>query len=302
MVILRPVPCFLRRSLTNSKLSSQYVLQTSFLSLLLTFTKAMAGEWRQLVCSIGEETFNHVLAMWDSRPSLRQSQLLEYLNLLILVHDPQEGTHKEGSISTDPITWQRCLHRLYQLIHDHLSQLSTKNKLSGVSGSFSADQQTIPQNLVLLSARLCSKIFQDTANYGVLDITQSSSTQTNADMSVTQAGKANKRRRIEVGLQPLTSKLKEEGTHPHVIPWYQILLELLKSYSGIFDPERCLLMLDMFTCTLGESRVAFVQEHIIQCLGALALQYNKVFPEKSAHKQMRSGKWSPVWDLVLRCV
>ncbi|XP_069987249.1 serine-protein kinase ATM isoform X2 [Penaeus vannamei] len=304
MIILRPVPCFLKRSLTSSKLSSQYGLQTSLLSLLLTFTKMMAGEWRQLVCSIGEETFNHVLAMWDSRPTRRQSQLLEYLNLLILVHDPQEeGAYmKEGSISTDPIIWQRCLYRLYQLIHDHLSQLSTKNKLSGVSGSFTAEQQIIPHNLVSLSARLCSKIFRDTANYGVLDITQSGSTQGNADMNVTQAGKANKRRRIEVGLQPLASKLREEGTHPHVIPWYQILLELLKSYSGLFDTERCLLMLDMFTCTLGESRVTFVQEHIIQCLGALALQYNKVFPEKSAHELMRSGKWSPVWDLVLRLV
>lgn len=63
---------------------------------------------------------------------------------------------KESNFSHDPLNWQRCLHRLYQLIHDHLDQL-VKNKLSSAS-SLSAEQQTIPPLLVTLAARLCHKV------------------------------------------------------------------------------------------------------------------------------------------------
>lgn len=51
----------------------------------------MSSEWRYVLCSLSEETFSVVLAMWEPRPSPRQSHWLQYFNLIILIHHPQKG-------------------------------------------------------------------------------------------------------------------------------------------------------------------------------------------------------------------
>nr|XP_045624832.1 serine-protein kinase ATM-like isoform X1 [Procambarus clarkii]XP_045624833.1 serine-protein kinase ATM-like isoform X1 [Procambarus clarkii] len=298
-LVLRRLPAFLKRALTSSKLPSQFGLQSSLLSLLLTFTKAMSSEWRYLLCSIGEETFNSVLAMWESHSSPRQTNWLEYVNLQILIHHPQKGgeTIEVSQFVHDSVKWQRCLHHLYQLVHDHLDQLTMKNKLAS-SSALNVDHYTIPTLLVTLTARLCCKIFQDNNGYGVLDVTQDSSN----DNSNATGNKPNKRRRIEVGLQPLVCLLREEGTQLHTIPWYQILHELLKSYSAFFDQAKCSMMLELFTHTLSECRKPAIQEHVIWCLCALAHQYNKVYHMSGTENEKKIGKWTPVWDMTLRLV
>ncbi|XP_071544823.1 serine-protein kinase ATM [Panulirus ornatus] len=298
-LVLRPLPSFLKKALTDSKLSSRYGLQSNILSLLLTFTKALASEWRYILCSVGEETFMPVLTMWEDRPSSRQTHWLEYVNLQILIHHPQKGGKlcQESSFSYDPVKWQRCLHRLYQLIHDHLDQLQMKIKLTPAS-SLSVEQFTIPPLLVTLAARLCHKVFDETEGYGVLDLTQQGSTQ----LCGMAGKKPYKRRKIEVGLQPLALMLREEGTQLHRIPWYQILHELLKSHSLFFHQARCSQMLEVFTHILSECRKPAVQEYILWCLEALAHQYNRVYPQNETKSDLRHGKWMPVWDLTLRLV
>nr|XP_053628543.1 uncharacterized protein LOC128685925 [Cherax quadricarinatus] len=90
-LVLRHLPAFLKKALLSNKLPSQYGLQSSLLSLLLTFTKAMANEWRELLCSIGEETFDVILGMWEERPTPLQIHWMEYLTLQIMIHHPQKG-------------------------------------------------------------------------------------------------------------------------------------------------------------------------------------------------------------------
>ncbi|XP_069939528.1 serine-protein kinase ATM isoform X3 [Cherax quadricarinatus] len=297
-LVLRHLPAFLKKALLSNKLPSQYGLQSSLLSLLLTFTKAMANEWRELLCSIGEETFDVILGMWEERPTPLQIHWMEYLTLQIMIHHPQKGgeMNEVSSFVQDCETWQRCLLRLYQLIHDHIYQLSVKNKLAS-SSSQSADTYTIPSQLVTLTARLSHKIFQENSEYGVFNITQLSS----SEPSFSQSLRPSKRRRIEVGLQPLLHLLRQEGTQLHIIPWYQILRELLKSYSAFFDQARCSLMLELFTYVLSECRTPAIQEHVMWCLQDLAQRYKTVYGQSEADNES-GGKWTPVWDMTLRLV
>ncbi|XP_042205205.1 serine-protein kinase ATM-like [Homarus americanus] len=297
--VLRPMPSFLKRALANKKLTSHHNLQSSLLKLLLTFTKAMGSEWRYLVCSVGEETLNSVLTMWESCPSARQTHWLEYINLQILIHCPQKDgkMSEESTFIHDSPRWQQCLHHIYQLLVDHLDEIALKNKVTQGS-SLNAKPYTIPPLLVTLIARLCHKIFEDAKGYGVLDVTQLSSIQT----SGTVGNRPNKRRKIEVGLQPLACMLREQGMELHTIPWYQILHEMLKSYTAFFDQARCSLMLELFTHNLSECRKPTIQEHIIRCLEALAHQYNRIYPQNDTEHELRMGKWTPAWDLTLRLV
>ncbi|KAK3866688.1 hypothetical protein Pcinc_027801 [Petrolisthes cinctipes] len=298
--VLCSVAKFLKKTLIrSSSLSSQYGIQSALLSLLLTFTRVMSGEWRNLLCSLSEETFNAVLAMWEPRSSSRQTHWLQYFNLIILIHHPQKDGEASGEseVKEDGMHWRRCLHHLYQLLVDYLDQLATKGRLGGTG------QHTIPPLLVQLSARLCHKIFQDSGGYGVLDLTQVGSslvegTQTNG----TGSTNSSKRRKIEVGLSPFTNMLRTEGCQVHFLPWYQILLELLNSYAGFFDFARCCLMLDAFTQVLAECRQSLVQDHILRCLKVLAVQYKRVCTENDFRRGLEGANWMPVWDRTLSLV
>ncbi|KAG0716188.1 hypothetical protein GWK47_010286 [Chionoecetes opilio] len=91
--VLWCLPGFLRKALLSEKLAKQFKLRSSVLKLLLAFTSAMACEWRQLLCGLGEDTFDAVLAMWEERPSPRQTHWLEYMTLMVVLHHPQQGVN-----------------------------------------------------------------------------------------------------------------------------------------------------------------------------------------------------------------
>ncbi|XP_068241654.1 serine-protein kinase ATM isoform X2 [Palaemon carinicauda] len=296
--ILRKLPNFLSVNMKETSVMTESALQFSLLHLLLSFTKAMAPEWRYVICRVGEDTLNPVLSMWENVASARQDMLMEYLNLQILVHHPQkDGAFNENSsYVNDSGIWRRGLHQIFQLIHDYLQQNSVKLKFISLSNPVE-DINTIPHLLVLLASRLCHKLFVDTGEHGTLDITLNTQS-----TSISQGGRAAKRRRIEVGFQPLLSLLREEGTMHHCIPWYQILLELLKSYKLFFDEEKCSVLLELFTCILAECTEVVVQHHMIRCLEGLACRYNEAFSSNHAKDDLRSGKWTPIWDMTLRLV
>lgn len=296
--ILRKLPNFLTVNMKETSIMTESALQFSLLHLLLSFTKTMAPEWRYIICRVGEDTLNPVLSMWENVASARQDMLMEYLNLQILIHHPQEdgAFHENSNYVNDAGIWRRGLHQIFQLIHDYLQQNCVKLKFISVSNAVE-DINTIPHLLVLLASRLCHKLYVDNGDNGTLDITLSTQ-----NASISQGGRSAKRRRIEVGFQPLLSMLREEGTMHHCIPWYQILLELLSSYKLFFDEEKCSVLLELFTCILAECTEVAVQHHLIRCLEGLAHRYNEVFPPNKVEDELRSGKWTLVWDMTLRLV
>ncbi|KAK7085687.1 hypothetical protein SK128_028562, partial [Halocaridina rubra] len=257
----------------------------------------MANEWQTEVCRVGEETLESILSFWESVPSDLQNNLLEYLHLQILIHHPQrDGAFLEGSTYVhNNENWQRGLYHLYQLITQYVQMISSGKKFAMRVPS--DDHQMIPHVLVQLAARLCHKIFQDSSACGVVDITQF-----NIPSTSTQGGRSNKRRKIEIGLEYLVTMLREDGSSPNAIVWYQILHELLVSHRSFFSRDRCGLMLDLFTYILSTCTVISVQHHILRCLEALAHQYNIVYPECNTKEDLRYGKWLAVWDITLRLI
>ncbi|KAK8379467.1 hypothetical protein O3P69_019398 [Scylla paramamosain] len=297
--ILRCLPAFLRKALLSERLATQFSLRSSLLRLLLAFASAMACEWRQAVSALGEETFDVVLGMWDDRPSAKQTHWLQYMLLLVTLHHPQkDGEVREGSqYSADTTRWERCLRHLYQLLYDHLARLGSRGLADtggngGGGGGGGGGSEVLSQPLLSLAARVCLQVFAGSETTGFIDVTQ-----------ITSTASANKRRKIEVGLTPLTELLKKEGTLPHTLSWYQILLTLLTDHPKFFTDARCLILLQALKQVLAACSDKAVQDVVMRCLSHLAAQHSRVAASRGeAEAHDGSNLWLSVWDLTLRIV
>ncbi|KAG0718327.1 Serine-protein kinase ATM [Chionoecetes opilio] len=153
---------------------------------------------------------------------------------------PTDGLVCVGSqFSGDSDRWDRCLRHLYQLLDRHLARIVKQGLAGGGGGGGGGD---LSQPLLTLATRVCLQIYKGTETSGYIDVTQIT------------ASSSNKRRKIEVGLVPLADLLRSEGTLPHTLPWYQILLSLLTRHPQFFTEQRCLFMLEplkqvMAACT-----------------------------------------------------
>lgn len=310
IMTFKKIPAFLSTALTSQDLSSNHALQTSLIGLLLEFCSVTCSEWRSLLCGLGEVTWLAVMNMWENIDSPRQIQLLQYFNLQLLMHDPHnEGFNPSGSsYSQDSVTWRRCKHRLYQLVHDHLDELSQRHKMS-YHGNTSAGRALLclEQPLLDLAARLCHQIFQETEGYGVLEITQAGQTQAATQQNNGRSRGPNshaKRRRVEVGWDPLITWLKDEGTATHMGPWYQILHEMLHRFPAFFDSSKCIQILDLFSHLLAVCKTPQIQEQILRCLNSLALPYSSLQKqlEEVNDKTLTNNSWASVADLTHRLI
>ncbi|CAL4135128.1 unnamed protein product, partial [Meganyctiphanes norvegica] len=218
-----------------------------------------------------------------------------------------DGINPSGSsYSQDSVAWRRCKHRLYQVVHDHLDELSQRHKMS-YHGSSSAGRVLLclSEPLLDLATRLCHQIFQETEGYGVLEITQAGQTQAptqqNSDRGRGPSSHA-KRRRVEAGWDPLITWLKEEGTATHMGPWYQILQEMLTRFPKFFDAIKCVQTLDLFTHLLEVCKKPQIQEQILRCLNSLAKPYSAVMQQHrgQSNEALTNNSWTSVADITLR--
>lgn len=58
----------------------------------LHFGGQVACEWRHVVCALGEDTFDAVLRMWDKRPNQLHKDWVQYMTLMVAIHNPQKGS------------------------------------------------------------------------------------------------------------------------------------------------------------------------------------------------------------------
>ncbi|PIK44287.1 putative serine-protein kinase ATM [Apostichopus japonicus] len=226
----------------SSEFSSTMV--NTILGAMNTFCLYAAGDCREQVCRLGEETILTLLHIWKAQHSTTKAALVDFMYLQMRVHHPKGAlTEAEGARAVNMEQWKSLVHKIYEVLYLEWTQASNKLKLKGLG----AKEIKFSSSLVELAADVCHQVFMGSSQELFTPDGFEPSSQSSTPKRKNVAGTTPvKRRKLESGWKMLRDHMTQAGQSPSIIPWLQLAEALLRRYPEALPKDQIAEFLAIF--------------------------------------------------------
>ncbi|PIK36254.1 putative serine-protein kinase ATM [Apostichopus japonicus] len=283
----------------SSEFSSTMV--NTILGAMNTFCLYAAGDCREQVCRLGEETILTLLHIWKAQHSTTKAALVDFMYLQMRVHHPKGAlTEAEGARAVNMEQWKSLVHKIYEVLYLEWTQASNKLKLKGLG----AKEIKFSSSLVDLAADVCHQVFTGSSQELFTPDGFEPSSQSSTPKRKNVAGTTPvKRRKLESGWKMLRDHMTQAGQSPSIIPWLQLAEALIRRYPEALPKDQIAEFLAIFIQLQSECKRGEIHSQILLCLEALALcQATQTPPSTPGHHHPTGSQWTKVWAGTIRTI
>ncbi|XP_046853206.1 serine-protein kinase ATM-like [Xenia sp. Carnegie-2017] len=255
------------------------------LNALLTFSKAVAIDYRCQLCQLGEDIIPHLLQVWIKPiPASVKESLVTILNLQMKIHHPHGVCdEKHGAWCFNSSQWKKCLLKLYKTISSEIEQASGR-----VRGQNMKLESGLTSSMVNLASHVCHQLFW-----------LQSKSLISLESSTIEDSNSLKRRKIDICWTSLVDIFNNSQETSTLLSWLQIATKILSTFPGSLPSEEYVpLICSLYKLQVESKRVEIILA-VMTCEKHFASQHCHL-PEVNIENAIVKTTWSNIWNSTLR--